>query len=66
MLIAAGRHADALPYAMQALWLQVRIFGPEHPNTAIMLGNLAAIRRALGEDEEAANLEARAAAIRAQ
>jgi len=65
-LIAAGRHADALPFAMEALWLHIRIFGPEHPNNAIMLDNLATIRRARGEDEEAASIEARAAAIRAQ
>ena len=65
-LVAAGRHADALPYAMEALWLHVRVFGSEHPNNAIMLDNLAAAHRARNEDEEATKFEARAAAIRAQ
>ena len=65
-LVAAGRPADALPYAMQAVWLHVRIFGPKHPNNATLLDNLAALHRAKGEEEEAKQLESRAAAIRAQ
>ncbi len=65
-LVAAGRHGDALPYAMEALWLHVRIFGPEHPGSAVMFENLAALHCSLGDDEEAASLESRAAAIRAK
>jgi len=65
-LVAAGRTADALPYAMEAVWLHVRIFGPEHPNNATLLDNLAALHRAQGEQEEATKLESRAAKIRAQ
>ena len=65
-LVAAGRPADALPYAMEAVWLHVRIFGPKHPNNATLLDNLAALHRAQGEEEEATKLESRAAKIRAQ
>jgi hypothetical protein len=63
-LVAAGRHAEALPYAMDALWLHVRVFGQEHPNNVVMLENLAARHRSLGDADAAAKLEARAAAIR--
>ena len=65
-LVAAGRHADALPHAMNALWLHVRVFGSKHPHNATLLDNLAALHRAQGEDEVAAGLESQAAAIRAK
>ena len=65
-LVAVGRPADAMPYAMEAVWLHVRIFGPEHPNNAILLDNLAALHRAQGEEDEATKIESRAAKIRAR
>ena len=40
-LYAEGRYGDAVPFAEKALRLGEREFGPDHPNTATLLGWLA-------------------------
>ncbi|MER5528735.1 tetratricopeptide repeat protein, partial [Streptomyces sp. NPDC002677] len=36
-----GRHADALPLEERALAISETALGPDHPDTATRLGNLA-------------------------
>ena len=52
-LYAEGRYQEALPFAEKALWLSEREFGPEHPTTAVLVNNLAALYRAQGRYAEA-------------
>ena len=52
-LYAQGRYQEALPFAEKALVFSKEEFGAEHPNTAIMLNNLAELYRAQGKYAEA-------------
>jgi tetratricopeptide (TPR) repeat protein len=58
-----GWHAEALPLQQRALALTETALGPDHPDTAIRLGNLAAIYGALGRHAEAFPLHKRALAV---
>jgi len=58
-----GRAGEARPLAERALAIDEAALGPDHPDVAIRLGNLAAILRDLGRAGEARPLAERAAAI---
>jgi tetratricopeptide (TPR) repeat protein len=74
-----GDYTAALPIYERALAIREKALGPEHPHTTASLNNLASLyrsqgdyaaalplyERALGKTEEASDLRARAAAIRA-
>lgn len=49
----------------QAVAIAEKALGPDHPNVAASLENLAAVYRATKRDEEAETLEQRASRIRA-
>lgn len=59
-LYVEGRYPEALPFAEQALTLAAREFGPDHPNTAIFLSNLAEVLQVQGRYAEAGPLCERA------
>jgi len=44
-----ARHREAEPFCSQALSMNERLFGPEHPNTTISLNNLADLYRLQGQ-----------------
>ncbi|PDV97761.1 tetratricopeptide repeat-containing protein [Candidatus Chloroploca asiatica] len=48
-----GSYALAQPYAARALAIRERVLGPDHPDTAASLGNLAYLYRAQGNDDAA-------------
>jgi hypothetical protein len=54
---ALGRHAKALPLEQRALAIAEAALGPDHPDTAVHLGNLAASFRAIGRKVDAEALE---------
>ena len=62
-LRAQGRYRDALPLTRRALNLDEEALGPDHPDVATHLGNLALIMRALGQPEAARPLAERASSI---
>jgi hypothetical protein len=57
-LYAAGRYAEAEPRWREVLVRAERELGPEHPGTAGLLGNLAALYRQEGCTDEAGALQA--------
>ncbi|MFB4285077.1 FxSxx-COOH system tetratricopeptide repeat protein, partial [Nonomuraea sp. MTCD27] len=61
--IRQGRHLYAQDLCSRALAITDTALGPDHPNVAIRLGNLAASFRALGRPGEAVPLDERALAI---
>ena len=60
----AGRYPAALPFLTEALAIRETALGPDHPDTATSLNNLAGLYKAQGRLDEAAPLYARALAIR--
>ena len=58
-----ARLAEARPLAERALAIDEAAYGPDHPNVAIGLNNLATILRGLGQLAEARPLAERALAI---
>ena len=62
-LYEQGRYQEALPFAEKALRLGKAEFGPDHPNTATFLNNLAALYQAQGRYADAEPLYQRALAI---
>ena len=62
-LYEAGKYADAVLLAQSALELAEKQFGPEHPNVARSLNNLAVLYNAQGLYGEAEPLHKRALAI---
>ena len=62
-LYAEGRYQEALPFAEKALGLVEREFGPDHPNTAAFLSNLAEVLQVQGRYAEAKPLCVRALEI---
>ena len=64
-LYRAGAYDRAVAVAQKALRVAERNVGPDHPDVATSLENLAALYRALKRDSEAEALEQRAARIRA-
>ena len=63
-LYAAGRFGEAIPLAKKALAIREKALGPEHPDTATSLNNLAALYWATGAYAQAEPLYKRALAIR--
>jgi CHAT domain-containing protein len=63
-LIEAGRYREAVPFAERALAIRERLVGPDHPETAVALDNLAEIHRAAEAYSKAEPLHRRALAIR--
>ncbi len=62
-LYQQGRYSEAEPYAKDAVRLGKQEFGPNHPNRATTLNNLAELYRAQGRYAEAEPLYQRALAI---
>ena len=52
-LYQQGRYSEAEPYAKEALRLGTEEFGPNDPNTAALLDNLALLYQAQGHYAEA-------------
>jgi CHAT domain-containing protein/tetratricopeptide (TPR) repeat protein len=63
-LYGQGKYAEALPLAQDALRLAEATYGPEHPNVATSLNNLAVLYDEQGKYAEAELLHRRALAIR--
>ena len=62
----SGQYAEAEPLYQRALAIWEKALGPEHLNVAQSLENYADLLRKTGRADEAAELEARAQAIRAK
>ena len=60
----AGRYEQAIPLYREALEFSVREFGPDHPTTATLHGNIAELYYAQGRYEAAEPRHTRALAIR--
>ncbi|KKL07868.1 hypothetical protein LCGC14_2581720, partial [marine sediment metagenome] len=60
-----GKYALAKPLFNRSLAILEKALGPDHPDVATILGNLAALHREAKRESEAENLEKRAASIRA-
>ena len=63
-LYAEGRYEEAVPLFRTAFVLGVEEFGPDHPATATLANNLAALYKAQGRYEAAERLYKLALAIR--
>ncbi len=59
----AGRYAEAIPLAQRSLAIREKALGPEHPDVATGLNNLAALYEAQGEYGKAEPLYKRSLAI---
>ena len=53
---ATGRYQEAIPLAQRALAITEKARGPEHPDTAVSLNNLAMLYQAISAYAEAAPL----------
>ncbi|MEV8353883.1 FxSxx-COOH system tetratricopeptide repeat protein [Streptomyces niveus] len=62
-LRSRGQASQALPLEQRALTVTEAALGPDHPDTAIRLGNLARTHGALGRHDEALPLEQRALTV---
>ena len=60
----AGEYAEGIQPARQALEIRERLLGPEHPDVATSLNNLAQLYRSQGRYAEAEPLHQRALTIR--
>jgi len=60
-----GDYAKAEPLYKRALAIFEKALGPNHPDVAQSLGNMATLYRATKRDKEALELEKRAERIRA-
>jgi tetratricopeptide (TPR) repeat protein len=63
-LYQAGRYQEAIPLLQRALAIREKALGPEHPETATSLNNLAELYRAMGAYDKALPLAQLALAIR--
>ena len=63
-LLQAGRYAEAIPLAQQVLAMREKALGPDHPDVAGSLNNLAELYNEQGRYAEAEPLYKRALAIR--
>ncbi len=64
VLKSQGKYTEALPLAQRALKISEEAFGPEHPDTARSLNNLAGLYESLAEYAKAEPLYRRALKIR--
>ncbi len=62
-LYAAGKYAEAVPYAERALEIRRKVLGEEHPDVAISMDNLAVLHKNLGRYSEAEPLYKRSLEI---
>ena len=62
-LYKQGRYAEAIPYAEKVLVIKEKSLGPEHPNTATSLNNLAFLYNKMGVYDKAEFLYKRALTI---
>jgi tetratricopeptide (TPR) repeat protein len=62
-LYQRGRYQEAVPLAQRAVAISDETLGPEHPDTARSLDNLALLYKLMGQYEEALPLFQRALAI---
>src|SRR3989442_8199182 len=60
---SSGKFSEAVPLVQRALAIQEKILGPEHPDVAASLDNLAGLYRDQGKYAEAEPLYRRALAI---
>src|SRR5215472_8560592 len=58
-----GRYSEAIPLAQRALAIREKVLGPEHPDTATSLNNLAELYKETGAYAQAEPLLKRALAI---
>ena len=63
-LYNAGRYADAIPLAQQALAIREKVLGRDHPDVALDLNNLAMLYDSQGRYADAEPLYQRSLAIR--
>lgn len=63
---AQGNYAEAEPLYKRSLAIVENALGPEHPNVATALENYSELLRETNRETEAAEMEARATAIRAK
>ena len=63
---AQGQYPKAEPLCKRALAIGEKALGPNHPDLVTSLENLAKLYRETNREKEAAELEKRAAAIRAK
>ena len=63
-LYQAGRSAEAIPIAQQALSIREKALGPEHPDVGTALNNLAGLYQAQGRYAEAEPLSKRSLSLR--
>ena len=59
-----GRSSEAIPLALRALTIREKALGPDHPDVAMSLNNLAELYRAQGRYADAEPLHKRALTIR--
>ena len=52
-LYGEGKYAEAIPIAQRVLAIREKALGPDHPNVAIALNDLALIYRAQGRFDDA-------------
>jgi Flp pilus assembly protein TadD len=64
VLADLGRPTEAEPLHRRALALRERVLGPDHPDVAQSISNLAVVLAALGRPAEAEPLHRRALALR--
>ncbi|MFC1813497.1 tetratricopeptide repeat protein [Thermodesulfobacteriota bacterium] len=57
---AIGKYAEAEPLYKRSLAILEKAFGPDHPQVAIFLRNMAKCYMKTGKEKEAEKLEARA------
>ena len=62
-LYQKGKYAEAIPLAQESVRVAEATFGPEHPNVAIWLNNLALLYKLQGRYGDAESLYRRALAI---
>ena len=63
-LFKQGKYQEAIPLAEKAVEIAKRVYGPEHPDTATSLNNLAVLYRDMGEYAKAEPLYQEALRIR--
>ena len=62
---AQGKYAEAEPLYKRSLAISEKALGPEHPDVATSLENMALLYRDTNREQEAQELEQRAERIRA-
>jgi tetratricopeptide (TPR) repeat protein len=62
-LLNQGQYAAAMPFAERSLAIREKVLGPEHPDVAQSLNNLAELYRKLGNYSQAEPLYQRSLAI---